>query len=241
MNTYISAQGERHSVKIKGLDDKGGQEEWWICNGFIAVVKILKVSKKSTLTHAVKKKKYLKQKKCWKAFSLEIPKRRGRGWALVYLPERDKSISCLTEWASFTSSTTKAFWTKVFFKVQVFRSVSFVIRVQLNLCFHFDVAICAGHLNLHCLCFNRNPEDMSGLSFCELGIRSVGMMQSPLSKGNRQECLVGNCTGAMSAYLTVSLVRQRCYWIISGHLQFLQKGKPSEIEILLAEIKLLTD
>lgn len=128
MNTYISAQGERRSVKIEGLDDKGGQEEWWICNRFIALVKTLKVSKKSALTHAVKKKK----RKCWKAFSMEIiPKRRGGGWALVYLPERDKSISCLTEWASFISSTTKALWTKVFFKVQVFGTISFVRRVQL--------------------------------------------------------------------------------------------------------------
>ena len=62
MNTYMSALGEGNSVKIKSLDDKGGHEERLICNRFIAVVKILKVTQKSALTHAVKKK-------CSKAFS----------------------------------------------------------------------------------------------------------------------------------------------------------------------------
>lgn len=132
MNTYISALGERHSVKIKGLDDKGRHEERWICNKFIAVVKILKVSKKSALTRCGRKKKKMLE-------SLLIGKnaqRRRRGWALVYLPGWDKSISCLSEWASCVCSTTKALWTKAFFKVWVSGTVSFVIRVQLlNACF----------------------------------------------------------------------------------------------------------
>lgn len=74
--------------------------------------------------------------------------------------------------------------------------------------FHFDVTICAGHLNLPASVLTGTPKDMNGLSLCEQGIRSVRMRHRPLSKGNRQECLVGNCTEAVSVYLIEDLVRQ---------------------------------
>ena len=52
---YIPARGGQQSVKIKGSDDKGGHEDRWICNRFIAVVKNLKVSKESAVKHLLKK------------------------------------------------------------------------------------------------------------------------------------------------------------------------------------------
>lgn len=111
---------------------------------------------------------------------------RGRGWALVYLPHWDKRISCLTEWASFGCSTTKDLWTKVFFKVpSVWGRFLCYTSPAPQLVFHFDVAICAGHLNLSACVLTGTPEDINWRSFYELGIRSVGMMHSPLSKGNR--------------------------------------------------------
>lgn len=93
----------------------------------------------------------------------------GGGWALVYLLDWDKSVSCLTERASFGSSTTKAVWTKVFFKVQVLQTVSFVTSSASKLVFHFDVAICAGHLNFPaCVLTGAPPKDAHWLSYCEL-------------------------------------------------------------------------
>lgn len=54
LQAYIPTWGGQQSVKIKGLDDRGGHEDKWICNRFIAVVKNLKVSKQSALTHLLK-------------------------------------------------------------------------------------------------------------------------------------------------------------------------------------------
>lgn len=45
LQAYIPARGGQESVKIKGWDDKGGHEDGWIWNRFIAVAKNLKVSK----------------------------------------------------------------------------------------------------------------------------------------------------------------------------------------------------
>lgn len=54
LRAYIPARGGQQSVKIKGSDDKGGHEDRWICNRFIAVVKNIKVSKESAVTHLLK-------------------------------------------------------------------------------------------------------------------------------------------------------------------------------------------
>lgn len=55
------------------MDDKRGHERRWICNGFIAVVKILKVSEKSALTRPVKieKKKKNGREKALKSILIE--------------------------------------------------------------------------------------------------------------------------------------------------------------------------
>lgn len=145
MNTvYISAGEGGRSVKIKGLDDKGGREERWICYGFIAVVKILKVSEKSALTHPVKIKKMSEG-----ILIGDDDQSRGRGWALVHLPRWDKRVSCLTEWDSSGCRTTKTLWTKVFFKVRsVWVGFLCCTSGAPRLALQSDIAICAGHLNL---------------------------------------------------------------------------------------------
>lgn len=102
LRAYISAQGGQQSVKIKGSDDKGGHEDGWICNRFIAVVKTLKVSEESAVTHLLR---HLLEN----LLVGNNAQRRGEGWALVYLPGGDKKISCLTEWESFSCATTKSF------------------------------------------------------------------------------------------------------------------------------------
>lgn len=91
VNTYISAQAESHSGRIKGLDDKGGHEGRWICNRFIAVVKIPKVTKESALTYAIKTAK--KEKRF---LVRNNAPRRESGGRVSYPPDRDKSVSCFT-------------------------------------------------------------------------------------------------------------------------------------------------
>lgn len=195
-------RGERHRVKIKGSDDKGGHEERWICNGFIAVVKNLKVSKKSALTHAVKKH-------VWKPSH--------RKWCPKEGERMNISSSSWTRWKRFLCDRMNEFWFKcnkdfvgqgLLYSSSVFGLFPFVRRVQLpNLCFLLTLPSVPAIWNSACV-LKGTPEDTNWLSFCELGIRSMGMMHGPLSNGKRQECLVGNCAGAMSAYLTESLVRQ---------------------------------
>lgn len=89
---YICS-GRTHSGRIKGWDDKGGHKGRWICNKFIAVVKIPKVTKESGLTYAIK----TAQKK-EKGFLVRnnAPRRESGGW-VSYPADRDKSVSCFTE------------------------------------------------------------------------------------------------------------------------------------------------
>lgn len=55
LQAYTPARGGQESVKIKGSDDKGGHEDEWIWNRFIAVVKNLKVSKAAPCDTSSKK------------------------------------------------------------------------------------------------------------------------------------------------------------------------------------------
>lgn len=153
MNTYISAQGGRHTVKIKGLDDKGGHEERWICNGFTAVVKILKVSTKSASTHPLKKKW---KKKCKNALSEEIMPR-GR-------EDDEHYFIFLTEMKGLPV------WQKVKVWVVIqqrlcgprsslkFGSLSFVISIQLlHLCFILTLPSAPPFERL-CLCLSHERQ-----------------------------------------------------------------------------------
>lgn len=116
----------------------------------------------------------------------------------------------MIEWASFSCSTTKDLWTKDFIKVQC------LVLFPVFLLYEFSSSTCVSFWRCHqcrlfhslCCVLITIPEDINWRSFYEMGIRSVEMMHSPWSKGNRKGMSAGNCTGAMSPYLAESLVRQ---------------------------------